>query len=266
MSEPRLLLFGALLMFTLFGGLWLIERARKDAGVVDVGWSTGLGLLAILYALFTPCWLPRRVLLATLVSVWAFRLAFYLLRDRILGAAHEDGRYQALRQAWGARAGIYFFLFFQAQGVIDVVLSVVFLVILRDTTPAFEAWDALAVTLWLVAVIGESTADRQLARFRANPANRGRTCRDGLWAWSRHPNYFFEWLHWWTYPLLAIGAPWGALALLGPIVMAWFLFKITGIPATEARALVTRGDDYRAYQRTVSAFFPWPPRRDPGAP
>ena len=106
MSARLLLLLGAGLMFTLFGTLWLVERARKDAGVVDVGWSTGLGLLAILYACLTPGWLPRRVLLAALVSVWAFRLAIYLLRDRILKAKHEDGRYQELRRAWGGRAGL----------------------------------------------------------------------------------------------------------------------------------------------------------------
>jgi len=113
--------------------------------------------------------------------------------------------------------------------------------------------------------LGKGVARAESARYvvawRADPANRGRTCRRGLWAWSRHPNYFFEWLHWWTYPLLAVGAPWAAATLFAPAFMLFFLFKVTGIPATEARALVTRGDDYRRYQREVSMFVPWPPRR-----
>jgi steroid 5-alpha reductase family enzyme len=245
--------------------LWLVQRARRDAGVVDVGWAAGLGILALYYAWADDGWLPRRLLLATLVSIWSFRLAFYLLRDRVLHAKEEDGRYQALRAAWGKRAQPWFFLFFQAQGLLDSILSIPFLIILGRKTGPFTPWALDAVAVWLVAVTGESIADRQLAAWRADPANRGRTCRSGLWAWSRHPNYFFEWLHWWTYPLLAIGAPWAAATLFAPAFMLFFLFKVTGIPATEARALVTRGEDYRRYQREVPMFLPWPPRRRAGA-
>ncbi len=263
LSPLALFLLGWALMALMQGSLWLVQRARRDAGVVDVGWAAGLGLLALLYAFADEGWLPRRILLAAVVGIWAFRLAFYLLRDRVLHATEEDGRYQQLRAAWGRRAQPLFFLFFQAQGLIDAILSIPFLIILTKTTGPFTGWDGLALAMWLVAVIGESIADRQLATWRANPANRGRTCRTGLWAWSRHPNYFFEWLHWWTYPLLAIGAPWAGLTLFAPALMLFFLFKVSGIPATEARALVTRGDDYRRYQREVSMFIPRPPRRVP---
>jgi steroid 5-alpha reductase family enzyme len=122
-------------------------------------------------------------------------------------------------------------------------------------------WDAAGVVLWLGAVTGEAVADRQLERFRADPANRGRTCRVGLWSWSRHPNYFFEWLHWWAFALLAVGSPFAWIAALAPLLMLYSLLRVTGIPATEARALETRGDDYRDYQRTTSAFVPLPPGR-----
>lgn len=262
-SFGSLLLLGACLMAAMMFVLWLLQRARHDAGVVDVGWAAGLGILAILYAVLDDGWLPRRLLVAGLVGGWSFRLAYYLLRDRVLHAGEEDGRYQDLRAAWGDRAQRNLFFFFQAQGLIDVLLSIPFLVILAKPTAWFTPWDALAVLVWLVAVTGESIADAQLARWRADPANRGRTCRSGLWAWSRHPNYFFEWLHWWTYPLLAIGAPWAAATLFAPLLMLFFLFKVTGIPATEARALQSRGDDYRRYQREVSMFIPWPPRTSP---
>ncbi len=123
-----------------------------------------------------------------------------------------------------------------------------------------NAWDIAGVLVWLLAVGGERTADAQLERFRADPANRGRTCRVGLWRLSRHPNYFFEWLHWWSYVLIGFAAPLGWLTLLGPAVMLLFLLRITGIPMTELRAIESRGDAYREYQRTTSAFFPWPPK------
>jgi steroid 5-alpha reductase family enzyme len=118
------------------------------------------------------------------------------------------------------------------------------------------------VAVAVLALGGEAIADAQLSRFRRDPANRGTVCRTGLWRYSRHPNYFFEWVHWWAYVLIGIAAPWGWLALFGPALMLLFLFKITGIPPTEARALESRGDAYREYQRTTSVFVPWPPRRE----
>jgi steroid 5-alpha reductase family enzyme len=114
-------------------------------------------------------------------------------------------------------------------------------------------------------VLGEWTADRQLARFRADPANRGKTCRAGLWRSSRHPNYFFQSLFWWTFVLLSVGAPHAWLTLISPLIILFLILKVTGIPPTEERALQSRGEDYRAYQRTTSAFIPWFPRRDPQA-
>jgi steroid 5-alpha reductase family enzyme len=126
---------------------------------------------------------------------------------------------------------------------------------------SLSVWTVLALVVWLASMAGESLADRQLARFRADPGSRGKTCRVGLWAWSRHPNYFFEWLHWFSYVLLAVGSGLAWLAWLGPVLMFAFLYRVSGIPWTEAQSLRSRGEDYARYQREVSAFFPWPPRR-----
>ena len=115
----------------------------------------------------------------------------------------------------------------------------------------------------VLAVCGETVADRQLTRFRANPAHRGLTCRAGLWRYSRHPNYFFEWLHWFAYPALAAGSPRWLLAWLGPLVMFVFLRFLSGVPWAEAQALRTRGEDYRDYQHRTPMFFPWFPRHFP---
>jgi steroid 5-alpha reductase family enzyme len=247
--------------------LWLRQQRTKDASLVDLGWTAGLGALGVLHAVRGDGDPARRVVLGAIAGLWALRLGWHLWTDRIRGK-EEDGRYQELRAGWGTAASRNFFLFFQAQAVLDVVLSIPFLVVAANGATAPGWREGLAVAIAAVAVGGETVADRQLAAFRADPAHRGITCRQGLWRYSRHPNYFFEWLHWWAYVPLAIpdlsdGASAAATAwpvLLGPALMLVFVLKITGIPPTEARALRSRGDDYRRYQTETNAFFPWFPR------
>ena len=261
MSPFAQILAGAGIVAAMMALLWIVERRTRDAGVVDVGWATGLGILAVFFAATAEYgFLPRRILLACLAGTWAFRLAIYLFLNRVWGQP-EDGRYQTLRSRWGNRAGLYFFVFFQVQALLDVLLAIPFLVVVHNAAPMFSPWEWGAIAVWFVAVLGESLADWQLARFRADPRHRGRTCRGGLWGYSRHPNYFFEWLHWWTYVLMAIGTGYWWATLLSPALMLFFLLRVTGIPATERQAVASRGDDYRDYQRTTSAFIPWFPRR-----
>ncbi len=259
MSPVLLALVGWAVMTAVMILLYLLQRATKDAGVVDVGWSAGVGALAVFYAVLGDGDATRRLLLGVLAGLWSLRLAVFLLKDRIL-AGSEDGRYQMLREAWGARAQRNLFIFFQVQAVWTVLFSLPFLPVVYHDQPVFAWFDLVAVAIWLVAVGGEAVADRQLARFRADPANKGKTCRQGLWRYSRHPNYFFEWVHWFTYVFLAVGSPYLWLTLFGPVVMLLFLYKVTGIPYTEKRALITRGDAYRRYQETTSAFIPWFPK------
>ncbi|MEO8002127.1 MAG: DUF1295 domain-containing protein, partial [Arenimonas sp.] len=125
---------------------------------------------------------------------------------------------------------------------------------------ALNLWAIAAIAVWVMSVLGEYIADEQLAKFRTNPDNKGKTCRRGLWAYSRHPNYFFEWLHWFAYVFLAINSDFFWYSLVGPIVMLAFLYRVSGIPWTEAQALRSRGDNYKNYQTEVSAFIPWLPR------
>ncbi len=262
MKPLHLSLIGWAAMAAVMVVLYFVQRRTRDAGVVDVGWSGGVGALAVFYALLADGEPSRRTLLAVLAGLWSARLAVYLLKDRVL-AGDEDGRYQMLRERWGARAQRNLFLFFQVQALWAVLFSIPFLPVAYSRQPTFAWGDAIAVVLWFVAVAGESIADRQLARFRADPSHRGKTCRVGLWRYSRHPNYFFEWLHWFAYVFLAWGAPYGRLTLAGPVVMLLFLYKVTGIPYTEKRALRSRGEEYRRYQETTSAFVPWFPKSTP---
>ena len=244
----------------LMAALWAVARARRDAGIVDVGWAAGLGMLALLHAAVSSGDPARRALVAAMGAIWGFRLAAYLAR-RMRGKG-EDPRYAELRRRWGAAADRRFLPFFQAQAALDVVLSASFLVVASNPRSGIGWQDVIGILIWVVAVGGESLADRQLAAFRADPANRGRTCRRGLWSWSRHPNYFFEWVHWLAYVPLAWGAAWWPATLVAPVIMLVLILKVTGIPPTEAQSLRSRGADYEAYQRTTSPFFPWPPRTD----
>ena len=255
MHAMLLLLIGWALMIVMMTALWIVQRAKGDAGVVDVGWSAGLGVLAVGYAVFAGGDLVQRLLVGVLAGLWSLRLALYVYLDRVRGKA-EDGRYQTLRAKWGDQAQRRLFVFFQAQALVAVVMSLPFLVV-ASYRHDLSAWSYVAVALWSIAVVGESAADRQLARFRADPATRGTVCRAGLWRYSRHPNYFCEWLQWWTYAIAAIGSPWWFLTLVSPVLISFFLFRVTGIPATERQALKSRGDAYREYRRTTSVFVPW---------
>jgi steroid 5-alpha reductase family enzyme len=236
---------------------WLWQRRYENAGIVDVLWAAGLAGSAVLCALSGAGAgaIPVRVLLGLCGGLWGARLAVHLGR-RVHGEA-EDGRYRHLRTRW--REQRQWFAFFQLQAALVVLFSAPFLIAAANTTTR-PVWLALAVLIWCASVGGESLADSQLARFRANPANHGRTCRGGMWRYSRHPNYFFEWLIWVAFALFAIGSPYGYLALVSPILILFFLFRVTGIPATEAQALRTKGEDYRQYQQTTSPFVPWFPR------
>lgn len=242
--------------------LWMSQRRTGNAGIVDVGWAAITGFLAILYGILGDGALPRRILLAVLGGLWGWRLAWHLWRDRIWNQP-EEGRYVTLRGQWSPHADRAFFIFFQAQALAAVVLSVPF-ALAALARPAFPvSTDLAALALVAVGVVGETIADRQLVAFKRDPAARGRTCRAGLWRYSRHPNYFFEWIIWCGFGVLGLTGPWGWTGLVAPALMLYSIVFVTGIPPTEAQAVASRGDDYRAYQRTTSPFVPWPPRDDP---
>ena len=249
---------GAIFWMLCFYGL---RRVTGNMGIIDIGWSWGVGAAAIACACLGTGDPGRRALLAFLAGLWSFRLGFFLFRDRIL-SGREDGRYLALYASWGAQAERRLFRFFVFQGIFIALFALPFVPVANSAAPPLRYTDIAALLVWVTAVLGESIADRQLARWRGDAVNVGRTCRAGLWRYSRHPNYFFEWLHWWTYVFLAAGASLAWLTLLGPALMFYILYRVTGIPYNEQQSLRSRGDDYARYQRTTSAFFPWFPRNE----
>jgi steroid 5-alpha reductase family enzyme len=258
-----LLLVGLVLAAGAMAALWWVQVRIRDASHVDVAWAALIACAAILYALLADGDVAHRVLAAVLASIWGFRLAAYLYVTRVRGK-EEDGRYRTLRARWGEQANRKFFWFFQFQAVFVVFFSLPFALIALDPAAGIAAVAWLGVAVWAVGNAGTIVADRQLARWRADPANAGTAARAGLWSWSRHPNYFFEWVTWCGAALVATTAPSGWIAWIVPVVLLYLLFKVTGIPATEAQALRSRRD-YAEYQRTTSVFVPLPPRRTQSA-
>ena len=271
---------------------WLMQLRTRNAGLVDAIWGWTLGGLGVFYAVVGTAPAGTRALLGVMGGFWGLRLGTHLWRRNY--GKPEDFRYSEFRKKWGARAAgdtvperseagagaggsttsrtrcfantvsvvdFNMFWFFQFQNIFTLMLSAsaFIAVAYRTDAPAPLAMGA-ATLLWLISVFGEALADNQMEAFRRNPANKGRVCRDGFWRYSRHPNYFFECVHWLAYVPLALGAPWGWTSLIAPVLMAWMLVKLSGMPMLEAD-MAKRKPGYADYMRSTSALIPWPPKR-----
>lgn len=248
-----------------FAAAFGFARWIDNYSIVDVVWSYAFGLVTLWYAAAMPGWMPRRLAVAVVVVVWSARLGTHLaVRVRAHHPA-EDGRYVTMRREWGAQLVSRMFRFYQMQGVSVVILATPFLVACANARRGFAPVEIIGFLIFLIGVAGETSADAQLARFKRNAENRGRVCDVGLWRYSRHPNYFFEWTIWVGFWLIACGAgPWGIATILAPLIILYLLLRVTGIPLSEAQSLQSRGNAYRRYQRITSVFVPLP-RRDPPA-
>ncbi len=241
---------------------WLWQKRFGNAGSVDSVWSFAMGAGGVAAALLpSPSTASsRQIVVAILVALWSTRLGWHIAARSAKDP--EDARYAALRKEWGPSFQFRLFWFLQIQAAAAALLVLSMGLAAHNQAPFPRVTDILAVVILLVSIGGEALSDAWLRRFKSNPAHRGRVCDTGPWAWSRHPNYFFEWLGWLAYPLLAIGpSEWGWLALTGPAFMYYLLVHVSGIPLLERQMLASRGEAYRAYQTRVSAFFPLPTRR-----
>ncbi|MFT4514413.1 MAG: steroid 5-alpha reductase family enzyme [Planctomycetota bacterium] len=255
-----LLFWAWIAVTTLFAVLWLFQLRTRNATSVDLAWAAAIGALGVLAAVIATGSGPQRLLAATLAGLWSARLSWYLLAHRVMTESAEDGRYQALRRLLGKREAIGFFFVYQLQALLALGFATPFILLAYSSEPAVVPLQYAGIALAVCSQVLVSTADQQLAKHRANPALRGRTCRGGLWRYSRHPNYFFEWLTWCGFGLAQFAAV-GWAAAIAPVAMLLSIRFFTGVPFTEKRALVSRGDDYRRYMAETNVFFPGPPRR-----
>ncbi|EGP56641.1 hypothetical protein Agau_C200566 [Agrobacterium tumefaciens F2] len=251
----------AVLMSVLMAAAWALQRLTGSSGWIDTVWSASVGLGGIVAVLFSDGDAWRRGAAVFLVIVWSLRLAGHIgLRTRGGG---EDPRYAKLIEQWGSNASLRLFGFLQIQAIAAFVL--VLAVYLAASNPqAFPRFtDLVALFVAAGALVGEAISDAQLSRFRKTPAAKNGVCEMGLWRYSRHPNYFFEWLFWCGFPLLAIHAqPWSWMSLAAPVMMYWLLVHVSGIPPLEEHMLKSRGEKFRALQNRVNAFFPGPRKNE----
>ncbi len=255
---PTMLAIAFFVVLLAFSVIWYLQKRLGDAGIADVFWSLTVASLGLFYCIVGYGSPARRWLAAGMIFVWAMRLSFHLFTR--WQRTPEDPRYRDLKKKWGKQAQARLFRFYQFQAIGCFLFSIP--VFLAANNSADLGWlDIAGVAIFAIAVIGEAIADSQLARFKRDPCNHDKVCREGLWRYSRHPNYFFEWLHWFSYGLMAITAPMGWLSLLAPAAMFYFLTRKTGIPITEENAVKSKGDDYREYQKTTNAFFLGPRRK-----
>jgi steroid 5-alpha reductase family enzyme len=254
----------AVALSALMAGAWWVQQRTGNSGWVDTIWTFSLGLVGAGSALWPVAGAapnPRQWLVAALVAIWSLRLGSHIA-VRTAGIT-DDPRYAAFASEWGADSPRKMFVFLQNQGFGSIPLAFAVFVAAHFPSDVLRPQDYLGALVLLTGIAGEALADAQLKTFRTDPANKGRVCDAGLWRWSRHPNYFFEWFGWLAYPVMAISIdyPWGWATLLAPIFMYWILVHVTGIPPLEEQMLRSRGERYRDYQSRTSMFFPMPPQK-----
>jgi steroid 5-alpha reductase family enzyme len=263
MTAPIVIIALAVCLSATMIGAWLIALRTGRSGWIDAIWSfaTGaFGTAAAVIPLAESQISMRQVLVAILALFWSLRLGLHISIRTARGG--DDPRYKQLREEWAGLFKRRLFWFLQIQAFAAFALALSIMLAAHNPAPGLGIADWTGFAVLIVAVVGETIADRQLSAFRSNPANKSKVCDVGLWGISRHPNYFFEWLGWLAYAIIAIdltGAyPWGWLALAGPLLMYWLLVHASGIPPLEAHMLRSRGTAFRAYQRRVNAFWPGP--------
>jgi steroid 5-alpha reductase family enzyme len=251
-----------LALSVLMATAWVVQQRTGNSGWVDTIWTFSLGLVGAGGALWPVAGAAnaRQWLVAGLVVVWSLRLGLHIAART--AKISDDPRYAAFTSEWGVDSPRKMFIFLQNQGFGSIPLVFAIYLAAHFPDPALRLQDFLGLLILLIGIAGEALADAQLKGFRTDPVNKGKVCDIGLWRWSRHPNYFFEWFGWLAYPMIAISPdyPWGLVTLLAPVFMYWILVHVTGIPPLEQQMLRSRGDRFRDYQLRTSMFFPMPPR------
>ncbi|MBL9145556.1 MAG: DUF1295 domain-containing protein [Verrucomicrobiaceae bacterium] len=260
MNSLELTAIAAGVVFALFTLTWWLSLRLNNFSFVDITWSYSLAFIAPTYAWFGAGGGVRKGLALGIALVWSLRLGTYLLMRIVRHHPHEDVRYAVLREKWKSNLARNFFGFFQAQAALILLLSAPILIACQNPAKDLGVTEIVGAVVWAIGIVGEAVSDAQMNAFKRDPANRGKVCQAGLWRYSRHPNYFFEFVVWVGFWLFACGSPWGWVTIYAPALILYFLLRVTGIPLTEECAVKSKGEAYREYQRTTNAFVPWLPR------
>lgn len=243
----------------IFTAAWAFCVKIRNFSPVDAFWAFFIGLTGLFFLLVqSPN--PKQITAAILIGAWALRLSYHLAKRIAKHHPEEDSRYIKLREVWEGKVNSMFLLLFLAQALSVFLLALPFYLIAADPDPTFDTLSIIGALVTIIGLAGETIADKQMSAFKAEDPSPKSICRKGLWKYSRHPNYFFESVIWLGFFIFALGSPWGWTTVYAPAIITILLLKVTGIPPTEASALKSKGDAYREYQRTTSAFVPWPPK------
>ena len=256
----NMLLTGAVAVGTLFFVTWVIHLFLKNAAVVDVGWGLGFILLAVIYIIMGQGFNLRNTIYFLMIFLWGMRIVLYLLK-RISAEKEEDKRYKKIRQSFGSLAWIKFLAIFEFQAALEMIIGIPLVIVSLNPNPGLALIEIVGAVIFIVSLWGETLADEQLHAFKRDPMNKGKTCDIGLWKYSRHPNYFFEFMIWVGLCVYALGSPMGWVSVISPALMYYLLMYVSGVPLAEEQSLLSRGDEYRKYQQSTSIFFPLPSRR-----
>lgn len=255
--NPLLAAAAALLVYVHL--VFAVALMRRDNGLADVAWGGGFVVIALAVGTATGWHSPRVVLLAGLFTAWGLRLALHI-HARNRGRAGEDFRYRQWRESWGRWFLVRSYLqVFLLQGVLMLVVGAPIVVVALRPGGPLGVLDLAGAGIWLLGLLCEAVADRQLLRFKRDPANRGAILTFGLWRYSRHPNYFGEALLWWGPFVVALATPCGLWAAISPLTVGFLLLCVSGIPMLEKK--YEGRADFERYKAATSAFVPWPPKR-----
>lgn len=238
--------------------VWLVSVRLKNAGIVDIFWGMGFVLANAVYFALADGYAPRQLLVTILVTLWGLRLSVYIFRRN--WGKPEDYRYQNFRAKAGP--GYWwrsYYSVFLLQGFLLWIISVPLLAAQLSTRAGLGIWAYLGAVVWAIGLFFEAVGDWQLARFKANLANKGQLFDGGLWRYTRHPNYFGDAMCWWGYYLIAVGAG-GFWTIFSPALMTTLLMRVSGVTLLEQSLRETK-PGYREYVARTNAFFPWFPRR-----
>jgi len=237
--------------------VWIWAWRIQNAGVVDIFWAFNFTVIAAVIWLMADGYEDRKNVVCLLATLWSIRLGIYLLIRVGSHLKEEEGRYKQLRKEWGPNPDKTFFFFFQAQAMSNVFLAIPFFIIALNPEPHLSMIEYIGAGMWFVSIVGEGVSDWQLKQFKKDPSNKGKVCQSGLWGYSRHPNYFFQFMIWVSVFIFALASPYGWISIVCPLTIFYLIWKVTGIPMTEEQSLRSKGDLFREYQRTTSVFVPW---------
>ena len=255
----RLFWINFLLITLMMIGGWIYYIFQRNGAILDVVFAFGFIIVAITSFAIGQGYLLRKILLFVMAAIWASRLLGYLFVRYL--KKDEEGRFQILRKRFSIDSDLKFLALFFVQGIAILIISWPFVLSCLNPTAEISSFEIAGMIVWLIGFVFETIADRELWQFKIEEQNKEKVCQTGLWNYSRHPNYFFNWLVWIGFFLFALDAPYGYTSLVSPALMWYLLTQVSGIKEQEMLAIQTKGEQYKEYQRKTNKFFPWFPKK-----